>query len=472
MKMNHLFYDSDANFKALTSKRVVLSILIGLASAVLIYSFFYGLRETDRILFFDFEERPIVVPEGDRQLFNLFFAAISVILGNSFAISFLFAKPQKVFSRRNNKHNRILNDQAFLGLNFIHWFAKVWFLFATFSSQFTGSKFINNFLWPSVFLILVLYLDSWKSLSLVIKKSRWKIMSLHFLTILLLVLGLSQLNIIDYKSIDDIAYSARPTVEVPKSTFIDELYLKRYYDDLVFKLDYDLSGNIDLQTEYNTSLELSEVQNNINEWKNDIVEELRYRATPRLRANKNIPIAFIKEFESKVYTSGNFNIIYEVANDNESTKRFYNNQIKYAISPSLLDVLPRKPYEPPRVPYFNGYKERVFLDTIRIDIANNVYVDNMSVELENLATCLKKYIKPTIIFEYVYKDITTFQDYINVLSAHNRAIKELKIDDCMYDYDEMILQIHRNQFSRDEKLKAELDRLRKRFPILITERFE
>ena len=42
----------------------------------------------------------------------------------------------------------------------------------------------------------------------------------------------------------------------------------------------------------------------------------------------------------------------------------------------------------------------------------------------------------------------------------------------MYDYDEMILQIYRNQFSRDEKLKAELDRLRKRFPILITERFE
>ena len=41
-----------------------------------------------------------------------------------------------------------------------------------------------------------------------------------------------------------------------------------------------------------------------------------------------------------------------------------------------------------------------------------------------------------------------------------------------FDYDEMILQIYRNQFSRDEKLNNERDRLRKKYPINITERFE
>ncbi|MEO1030938.1 MAG: hypothetical protein AAFX55_06020 [Bacteroidota bacterium] len=170
MKVNHLFYDSGVNFKAMSWKRIVLSIFIGLASAVLIYSFFYILRETDRMLFLDFEERPVVMPENERQLSNLFFAAISMILGNSVAISYLFSRPQHVFSRRNNKRTRILNDQAFLGFNFIHWFAKVWFLFGIFSSQMMGSKFINIFLWPSVLLILVLYLDAWKTLSMVIKK--------------------------------------------------------------------------------------------------------------------------------------------------------------------------------------------------------------------------------------------------------------------------------------------------------------
>ncbi|WP_282044220.1 hypothetical protein [Winogradskyella flava] len=472
MKPNHLFYNSNVDFKAISRKRFFLSVLLGLASAVLIYSFFYVLRETDRMMFLDFENRPVVIKEGDRQLFNLFFAAISIILGNSVAISFLFSRPQQAFSTRNNKRNRILNDQAFLGFNFIHWFAKVWFLFATFSSQFMGSKFITNFLWPSIFLIIVLYLDSWKSLSLVIKKYKLKVILIHLTTFLLLIFCLSRLNVIDYKSIDELSYKQRPTIEVPNSKFKDEKYERRYYNYLVFRMNSTSENQVGLFNEQNEPIKLYDVYAYINNWQDELVEELKPRATPRLRANKDVPIRYIKEFELLLFQYGQYKIIYEVGNDDESTKRFYNNQIKYSISPSLHEAFPREPHEPPRPPYFDYINELNSSDTIFVNVGKTVVFDNRIVKPNDLVTEFQKHIDSLTVFEYVYTDNTTYQDFINVLSAHKMAILELKMSNSKFDYEEMILEIHRNQFSRDEKLNAERDRLRKNFPQLITEKFE
>lgn len=199
MKFNHLFYNSEVNFKDLSFKRIFLSVLLGLASAIIIYSFFYMLREMDRILFLDFENRPHIIPESDRNAYNLFFAAIAMILGNSITINFLLSRPQKVFSTRNIKRHRILNDNTFLGFNFIHWFAKLWFLFCMFAWLSMGSKFVDNFMLPSVLVIIVLYLDCWKTLITVIKKHRWKIQLLHLAGYMILTFSLSKLNLVTIK---------------------------------------------------------------------------------------------------------------------------------------------------------------------------------------------------------------------------------------------------------------------------------
>lgn len=472
MKFNHLFYNSHVNFKSISKQRIVFSVLFGLASALLIYSFFYVLREVDRMMFLDFEERPIVVSESDRQLFNLFFASISVVLGNSMAISFLLSRPQKVFSRRNNKRNKILNDQVFLGFNFIHWFAKVWFMFATFSSQFMGSKFITNFLWPSIFLMIVLYFDSWKTLGSVIKKGRWKTICIHFITFLLLTFCLSKLNIIDYESIDKKAFNARPTIEVPNSILKDELIERHYYDNLIFKMDFTEGKNVGLFNESYQSIEFYEAYSYIDDWKNDMAIEFTHRAMPKLRVNKNIPIKSIKAFEFLLFQYGQNRIIYEVQNEDAPTKNLGNNQLKYSISPSLLNVFPRRPFEPPRPPYYNYLDTYKFTDTIRVDVQKKVRFNESFVTIEDLITKIKNSYSSSTLFEYVYTEGTTYQDYINVLSAHKKAILELKRSHCKFDYDEMILQIHRNRFSIDEKLNAERFRLNKKFQLLITERFQ
>ena len=466
MKFNHLFYDSHVNFKSISKKRIVLSVLLGLLSAVILYSFYDVLRETDRMLFLDFENRPITIPESERKLYNLFFAAISMVIGNSIGISYLFSRPQKAFSIRNNKRNRVLNDQAFLGPTFLHWFTKIWFLFCVFASQFMGSKFIDNFLWPSILLVIVLYLDSWKTLITIIKKNRWKIQSIHFIVFVVLTFMLSHVNFIDYKSLDASMVASNPAVDVPSSLYLNDNYRRYYYDNLVIKMDFDSKNRVSLFNEENEHIEwydLSKVVLDFNEYLYN-----SSRTLVRLRANKNIPVKYIKEFELQLLEMNQWRLVYEVANNDESTASYYNNELDKHISPSLQDAFTRIG-EPPRVPGWDLYKDQKFQDTLSVYISEGVKIDNRKIPLNKLPEKLKSHINESSIIEYIYGENVTYQDYIDVLSAHKTAAWELRATE---NFDKIDSVIRRNIFSRDKKLSAEINRISSKYPFRITERFE
>ncbi|WP_178987575.1 hypothetical protein [Winogradskyella schleiferi] len=467
MNFNHLFYDSHVNFNSISKKRIVLSIFLGLVSAVLIYSFFYVLRETDRMMFLDFEYRPIVIPETERQLYNLFFAAISMILGNSITISFLFSRPQNAFSRRNIKRTRILNDQAFLGFNFIHWFAKVWFLFGIFASQFMGTKFITTFILPSILLIIVLYLDLWKTLITVIKKNRWKIQCVHLIVFLILTFILSRVDVIDYKSMDESILDSNPTIDVPSSFYLNDNKRKYYYDNLVLKMELVSENDVGVFNEANERIEWNALSMLVLDYNNEQSYQ-HGRTWVRLRANKSIPIKYIKELELILLEMNLWRLFYEVSNNDESTASYYNNQLETRISPSLQEAFPRI-VKPPKVPGWDFYKEQKFQDTLSVHISESIEIDNREVPLNMLPRNLKTHINQTSIIEYIYADDATYQDYINVLSAHKTAVWELRATENFDKLDEMI---RRNQFSRDEKLYEERNRILEMYPFRITERFE
>ncbi|REG85201.1 hypothetical protein C8N41_10461 [Winogradskyella sediminis] len=466
MKFNRIFYDAHVNFKSISMKRIVLSVIIGLLSAIILYGFYDVLRETDRMLFLDFENRPVIIPESERQLHNLFFAAISMVIGNSIGISYLFSRSQKAFSRRNNKRNRILNDQAFLGATFLHWFTKIWFLFCVFTSQFMGTKFIDTFLWPSILLVIVLYLDTWKTLLTVIKNNRWKIQSVHLIVFVVLTFMLSRINFVDYKSLDASMIASNPTMDVPSSAYLNDNYRRNHYDNLVIKMDFDSKHRVSLFNEENEQIEWSELYELIL----DFNEDLYYssRTLVRLRANRNIPVKYIKEFELQLLEMNQWRLVYEVANNDELTASYYNNELDKRISPSLQDAFPRTG-KPPRIPGWDFYKDQKFQDTLSVYISEGIKIDNREVPLHMLPEKLKSHINESYIIEYIYGVNVTYQDYINVLSAHKTAAWELRATE---NFDKIDSVIRRNIFSRDKKLYEERDRITKKYPFRITERFE
>jgi len=121
MKFKRLFFDSSIDLKAITRKRLILSIVIGITFTFIIYSFFYVARENLRAFSTSLANFPYILNESERFFHNLFYASLSIIFGNSIAVSFLFSRPQSVFSRRNNKRSRIINEQAFF---LIFWIIK------------------------------------------------------------------------------------------------------------------------------------------------------------------------------------------------------------------------------------------------------------------------------------------------------------------------------------------------------------
>lgn len=466
MKFNHLFYDSHVDFKAISKKKIVLSILLGLISAIIIYSFFYVVRETDRMMTLDFENRPFTITEANRYMYNLFFAAISMLIGNAITISLIVSRPQSIFSKRNNKHTRILNDQAFLGPNFIYWFTKVWFLFGAFAWQLMGSKFLDYYFLPSILIVVVLYLDSWKTMILVIKKNRWKIQLIHLIAFVVLTFVLSRVNIIDYKTMDASMLASNPTIEVPSSLYLKDNHRRYYYDNLVIKMDFISKNEIGLFNEENEQIEWSDLSRVILDFKKYSFNS--YSTLVRLRANKNIPIKYIKEFEFILLEMNQTRLVYEVVNNDESTARYYNNQIDKNISPSMQEAFSRAG-KPPRVPGWDFYKEQKFQDTLSVYISEGIEIDNLEIPQSMLSEKFKNYINKSSIIEYIYGENVTYQDYINVLSAHKIAVWEVRATE---NYEEIDAQIRKNVFSRDDKLIEERDRIQYKFPFRITERFE
>lgn len=249
MRFNRRFERQGFKNKAFTPKFILGAIFMWVIITLIIYSFFYVLRETERMFFLDLENRPYLIPDGDRRLYNLFFSAISAILGSSIVLSFLFSKPQNLISNRFTKRLRIINDQIFLNLNFIHWFAKVWFLFGTFSHFLLGPDFLSTFWLISVMLIIVLYLDSWKTIRSLLRSSRWKIQLIHFFGFVIITVGVASVEIIDYKSIDERAYRLHPTIHVPESLFADNRNGNYWDNSFLFKMyEGDNSNKVELYT--------------------------------------------------------------------------------------------------------------------------------------------------------------------------------------------------------------------------------
>ena len=230
MKLRRRFYDSVFKFGSISRRRYVVSILIGLISAFLIYSGMYLIREVFRNLTFGFGYLPNILSDSERFIFNWFLAALSLIFGNSIAISLLFSGIQGGFGTRNIKKRRVVSDQTGLNTFFLFWFTKVCLAISFFSMGFTDFNFIPSFTLFLILLILVLYLETWKTLITVIRKKKHYKMLTHFIVFIVFSFSLSQIELIDYKKINERQLRFRPLIDLPKSNFENVVYYDNYLD--------------------------------------------------------------------------------------------------------------------------------------------------------------------------------------------------------------------------------------------------
>ena len=418
MKIRRRFFDSTINFKLITKERLILGIVIGLAATFFIYGFQYLLREAMRLMSKGFDHLPNILSTFERNTFNWFMAAIALIIGNSIGISYIFSGNQGDFGKRNFKNRRIVANQTFLNSYFLFWFAKICIPISFFSMGFTDFNFLPEFMIPMILLVLVLYLETWKTLIIVLGKGRYKYLLLHFSGFVLISFGISKIDFVNYKALDAQELMYSPIVDLPQTYFVNISYFDSY-------------RNVFLNNENKDELLFRYYENYLSDSYTDFLDfKLRHwspeRFSIRLSADKQTKMKFIKDVQQQIVKAGMNTIIYATEAEDEVAKRFSSDGIKVkfngnkyyennrgnsnAFFRNTLDV--EKDFKP--------------LDTLKIFISDKVVIDNVVVPKNMLARKFKNHINQNTIFQYNFNLDITYQDYINVLSAHLKAVNNLR----------------------------------------------
>ncbi len=480
MKFQRLFYNSSVNFKKLTKQRVVIGILLGLLSAFTIYSFFYVIREAYRAIslgfmnygFWSFQNGEYILSEKDRSFYNLFFSGLSLILGNSIVFLFLFSGPNNVLNRFDSRRKRLLNDQIFLSFNFSYWFTKIGLVFGVFSMCCMDFEFLPYFKPLAYLLLIVLYLETWKNLSLIVKKKRFKIQVLHFLVMICLTMGLSKIDVLNYKAIDETSLVNNPIIDFPESEFCHEKEYSWRNTRLALKLKLNDQGELDIFTEDRLKINIADIDYITRLKIASIREELYYLLSASILADKELDVRYIKAVEAELYLAGIRMIDYEIYTENQNGGYYYENDIiKRKINKSVLgfkvknlvkkDTILQIMLPPLPPPPLEARHE--FQDTIRITLSKELKFNEKSISKENIEQKLKGAINPNTLIMYEINRNTTYQDYITTLSIHNRAAEALR------KVEQTIFKDDNDPYMNYDIYRKEQRKLREKYPVNIIE---
>ncbi len=481
MKFQRLFYNSSINFKKLTKQRVVIGILLGLLSAFTIYSFFYVIREALRAMslgfmnygFWSFQNGEYILSEKDRNFYNLFFSGLSLILGNSIVFLFIFSGPNNVLNRFDSRRKRLLNDQIFLSFNFSYWFTKIGLVFGVFSMCCMDFEFLPYFKPLAYLLLVVLYLETWKNLSLIIRKKRFKIQVVHFFVMLLLTIGLSKINIVDFKAIDEASLVNNPIMDFPESEFCHEKDYAWWDITLALKLKLNAEGELDIFTEDRLKIHIKDIAYIVSSKRASIREERSYLLSASILADKELNMKYIKAIEAELYLVGIRKVDYEIYTENLNGGFYFENKIiKKRVNKSVLEFkvssikkdsiariqLPPLPLPPPSVEI--NYELH---DTLRITIDQRLKFNNEPILIETLMQKIKSDINSKTLFVYEISESTTYQDYITVLSEHYKAAEALR------KVEQTIFKDDNDPYMNYDIYRKEQRKLREKYPVNIIE---
>jgi len=462
MKFKHLFYDNTIDFRKISKKGLVTSIIIGLLSAFFIYCTFYVFREGFRLMSFGYENAPNIISDPNRDFYNFFFASLSLIFGNSIFISFLLKTPRAIFSKRNYKRQRVLVNQTFLNGNFIYWFGKMAIVFMSLSMSFIDFQFLPDFYWVFILLILVMYLETWKTLVQVFGNKKYKWLLIHFLIISVLSFGLSKIDVVDYKKLDASSIASNPSSDLPHSMYSNNGQVLRY-PILKLKLAYDKNNNLVIFSEAQIKYSFDNLNALIMKEKASLREEMISRLLVSLSADKNLELKHIKALEAKCFENGIYKIRYEVKNPNPLTERFasvgFSKQISalsldFVVKSNMHDTLLQQ--SPPPI-NFSAFKR-----VVDIEVDDIIKFNNETIEEKRLVRAFQNKIDSITLFQYHLNPNTTYQKYITVISAHNKAIYNLRQNKASFD-------ISKSKYYLNKEEKEKFNKLKQKFRINIKE---
>ena len=303
----------------ISKKRFWVSFALGLVSSFSIYTFLCLLRLISRTFDFGEPNWAWIIESSERYWQNFNFAIISLVLGNALFLLNIFRKPDRKIIQGYKRQN-IINDQRFLSFGFFYVFMK-FTLLGAFTVLFLETG-ISKFKFLLVFIAVVLFLESWKSIIRYFRKNSYIPLLINFVTIIGLSFCFAFTSVFDYNKIDKILHETNPYVDLPRSDYVDvsqgfpfERRFKIYVDN--DKVLYNLDG-----------LKLKD----LNQLRQDLLKQSDYlpifMSQILLLISNDISISEVTKVEKRLFALGIISVRYITNPTDEKTiSRFSSNGI-------------------------------------------------------------------------------------------------------------------------------------------------
>jgi len=232
----------------LTPLRKIGGIIVGLLLAISFYYLLFMFREivrmTSQTAYYDLW----TLSESESKFYNLFYALISLILGQNVCFTIWFDRPKRFFQFKNLRRKSIVHDQRNLIWYFILWFTRLGFLYAIFFGLtavggYHVMSFYDQYYWMFILVIIVLYFNSWNTLIRLLGRWKWKWLLTSIGMISVVILGLTWIPIVDFNKVENKISEKnifrKYNLQLPQSNVRKRIYNKSLYPEVFIPYEKD-----------------------------------------------------------------------------------------------------------------------------------------------------------------------------------------------------------------------------------------
>jgi len=432
MKLNKNFLHKEPNFFEISRFKLIVGILIGLLYSFALYSFLNVSRELFRILSVSENYDLWILTDNQVNFYNLFFAFISVIFGQSICFVFWLDRPKKMFQKQNYRKTTIVNDQRVLNWNFLNWFSRLAALSGLwFGLTIQGGYYIFS-LYPDynyifILIIIVLFFQTWNTIRFTYKRNSLKWLLYSIVIVSLVSFGLSKLNLIDYKTINQKFFQKNITynynLELPKT----DCYKKIDRHSLVENIYVVKSKNPDSAKPIiivnNKEIVLQQLNDVIYNWQSMWRESEIPLMIYKLHIDKSVKMDFVNKLKNELTKSGITKIAYAVIPKNPKyDTRYY----KDSSFPIKIINWHSKLFVPQEV--YDGLNRFQNIIVIKQNTSGTCFINDKPVENDKIKKTIKDLItnNSDYMIKFSVNDSMKFSDYFRVISYSKEVIDELR----------------------------------------------
>lgn len=447
----------------LSTFKLVSGVVVALLMSFVFYFFSCAMLEAFRLMTLTPEYDIWVPSEKERSFYQLFFAFVSVVFAQSFCLAYWFDGPRRFFEQRHRSSVQIVNGQRNLNWYFLYWFAKVllcWFCIFGFPGAFYAFSLYPDFKHLFVLLIIVLFLHPWVAMRQAFKRKTVKWMALSAALVTILAFGMSRINVVDYKSLDNTFLSRnvphRYSLELPETEAVEKVEHAMLSKNVYVVQSKDNTEPKCLIVVDGKTVDLKAFSGSMEDWRLCHNEADIPLLSCRLNIDKKVKMKDVDEVRQAL-----------------ADMRFY--RIQYAVVPRRRELDVR-------------YYTFLSLHTLRIPvrfmddslyqkwivdvsvIPNQIVVmpkgigtfeiNGVTTEGKECKARFKDLIRQDLnyIIRFKVDDEMLYGDYINVMASAMEALNDLKEEYALERYLK-----HWNQISSDEKVKEINEHLPFRF---------